>query len=383
VKPPAPEPEIVLDEDVSDGVEPARLVQRKGRGALSNATGRFETEKRVSFFDGWEARAGDDDAAGDDATPSPRTTIIPDATRTLITRNQSPDICFDQSINPYKGCEHGCIYCFARPTHSYLGMSAGLDFETKILAKLDGPELLRAELARRGYRCSPIAVGANTDPYQPSERTQRITRGILEVLAEHDHPVMIITKSGLIARDLDILAPMAAKNLVHVSVSVTTLDPQLTLSLEPRASRPRRRLDAIRALAGAGVPVGVLAAPMIPAINDFELERILAASREAGATEAGYVLLRLPHEVKDLFTEWLEAHFPDRKERVLSLVRQTRDGKLYDSAWGFRGRGTGEYADLLRRRFDVACRRLGFNQGRPDLDVSLFRGATRQLPLLF
>ncbi len=340
---------------------------RKGRGAVSNVEGRFE-KRRIDPID-------EDRAAGeeDDAPPRLETTVIPEKTRTVLSRNDSPDISFDRSINPYKGCEHGCVYCFARPTHSYLGLSPGLDFETKIFSKPDAARLLREELRRPGYRCEVIALGANTDPYQPVERDLKITRGLLEVLREHRHPVGIITKSGLVLRDLDILAPMAKERLASVFVSITTLDRALARTMEPRAASPGRRLETLRALTGAGVPAGVLSSPMIPGLNDSELERILEAAAAAGARSAGYVVLRLPHELKQLFTEWLETHYPLKAKHVLGLVRETHGGKLYDSDFGTRMKGTGPYAELLRRRFETACRRFGLSRGPAPLDTTRFR----------
>jgi len=290
----------------------------------------------------------------------------------VIARNQSPDVPFDRSVNPYRGCEHGCVYCFARPTHAWLGLSPGLDFETRLYAKPDAPALLRRELARKGYQCDTLAMGTNTDPYQPIERELRITRGILEVLAEHDHPVMIVTKSDLVVRDLDILGPMAARGLAKVGLSVTTLDRTLARTLEPRAPRPDKRLAAIRACADAGVPASVLVAPVIPAINDHEIEAILEASKAAGAETASWVMLRLPLEIAELVTEFLRAHFPDRADRVLSLVRQTRGGALYDAEWGQRMRGDGPYAQMIAHRFRAACRRLGLGRRTPGLDVGRF-----------
>ncbi|HXU11594.1 MAG TPA: PA0069 family radical SAM protein, partial [Candidatus Binatia bacterium] len=280
---------------------------------------------------------------------------------------------FDRSINPYKGCEHGCVYCFARPTHSYLGLSPGLDFETKIFSKPDAARLLSEELRRPGYRCEVIALGANTDPYQPVERDLKITRSILEVLLEHGHPVGIVTKGSLVLRDLDLLAAMAARRLATVMISITTLDRSLARRMEPRAASPERRLGTLRALSEAGIPVGVLSSPMIPGLNDAELERILEAAASAGARTAGYVILRLPHELQSIFAEWLEAHYPLRAAHVLNLVRETRGGKLYDSEFGQRMKGTGPYADLLRRRFETACRRLGLSRNRMDLDTTQFR----------
>ncbi len=343
---------------------------RKGRGAVSNEAGRYEPNTRVAVDDGW---AGD---PADDGPPPLRTVVSRDTSRTVIARNDSPDVPFDRSINPYRGCEHGCIYCFARPTHAWLGLSPGLDFETKLFAKFDAARLLEAELAKPSYTPDVIALGTNTDPYQPVERRLGITRSILEVLARARHPVTIVTKSQLVTRDLDILAPMAREGLVKVLVSVTTLDAALARKLEPRASRPGLRLDTIRRLAQAGVPTGVLAAPMIPALNDGEMDAILEAASEAGAETANYILLRLPLEIKDLFIEWLEAHFPDRKAHVLSLLRDMRGGGLYQSAWGKRMRGGGVYADLLARRFELACKRLGLNERDRPIDTTLFRRPT-------
>jgi len=339
----------------------------KGRGAVSNAaSSRFTREQRERVDDGW----GTADA---EMAERPDTIVGTDASRGIVTRNQSPDVPFDRSINPYKGCEHGCVYCFARPTHAYLDLSPGLDFETRIFAKPNAPDLLRKTLAKRGYEPDIITLGANTDPYQPIERRLEITRGILEVLAEANHPVCIVTKGATVTRDIDILAEMGRKNLARVMLSVTTLDRHLARRLEPRASTPARRIDAIRRLHDAGVATGVLAAPMIPAINDHELEAILAEAAGAGARSAGYVLLRLPHELTDLFGEWLDAHYPDRKDRVLSRVRQNRGGALNDSSWGRRLKGQGEFADLLAKRFRLACAKHGLNDQRWDLDTSQFR----------
>ena len=339
---------------------------RKGRGAVSNEAGRYEPHSRIAVDDGWA-----DDPA-DDGPPPLKTMVTRDTSRTVIARNASPDVPFDRSINPYRGCEHGCIYCFARPTHAWLGLSPGLDFETKLFAKFDAARLLEAELAQPSYTPDVIALGANTDPYQPVERRLGITRSILEVLARARHPVVIVTKSQLVTRDLDILAPMAREGLVKVFVSVTTLDSALARKMEPRASRPVLRIETIRRLAQAGVSAGVLTAPMIPALNDGEMDAILETASEAGAEAAGYILLRLPLEIKDLFIEWLEAHFPDRKNHVLSLLRDTRGGNLYQSAWGKRMRGDGVYADLLARRFELACKRLGLNERGWDLDTTRF-----------
>ncbi len=345
---------------------------RKGRGAVSNRSGRFEPYERAPVDDGWAS--GGHSGGPEGAPPEPlQTVILPDRSRSIIARNDSPDVGFDRSINPYRGCEHGCVYCFARPSHAYLGFSAGLDFETKIMVKHDAAELLQQELARPGYKPEAIALGANTDPYQPLERRLGITRRVLEVLARVRHPVTIVTKSDLVLRDLDLLAPMAERRLVRVMVSVTTQNRALARKMEPRAPTPQRRLDAIKALNQAGVPVGVLAAPMIPALNDAELEAILEAAVAAGARTGGYVLLRLPLEIRDLFVEWLEAHFPERKERVMSQLRGMREGRDYDSTWRLRQRGTGLAADLLARRFELASKRLGLNAEDWQFDSSQFR----------
>ena len=363
----------------------------KGRGALSNASGRFEQFTREDFDDGWDdgrndgrdesrqgARAEDRDSGGDpdrdrDDVPPPklRTTLTPDASRTIIAWNDSPDLPFDRSINPYRGCEHGCIYCYARPSHAYLGFSPGLDFETRLVFKPDAAALLRAELAKPRYSCAPIALGSNTDPYQPVERDLGITRAILEVLAECGHPVMIVTKSARVERDIDILGAMAAANRCSVAVSVTTLNRSLARRMEPRASAPHRRLETIRRLTAAGIPTGVFAAPMIPFLNDSELETILEQAREAGALGASYTMLRLPLEIADLFREWLAEHYPDRAGRVMERVRDTRGGKDYDSTFGQRMSGTGPVAELLAKRFRLAVGRLGF-PGFPELDCSGF-----------
>ena len=355
---------------------------RKGRGAISNPVGRFEPAQRFATDDGWQAQSGDE---GEDETPPVRTTVMRDATRSVLSKNDSPDVPFDRSINPYRGCEHGCIYCFARPSHAYLGLSTGLDFETKILIKPDAPRLLAGELAKSSYKPAIIALGTNTDPYQPLERELKITRGIFEVLASFNHPFSLVTKSALVIRDLDIIAPMAKKDLVRVFVSVTTLDRHLANKMEPRASTPSRRLAAIRALNEAGVPTGVMAAPMIPALNDDELESILEAAKEAGARSAGYTLLRLPFEIKDLFTEWLEEHAPLKAKHVLNLVRETRGGRLNDPNFVSRMRGQGPYAELLRKRFRMACARLELNKNDWNPDLSLFKVPPRpgdQLTLL-
>ena len=354
---------------------------RKGRGAIGNPSGRYESQTRQLIDDGWAEGGwaegwaeGWTGQAGRDAGTAPAlaTEVGIDASRTVIARNASPDVPFDRSINPYRGCEHGCVYCFARPGHAYLGLSPGLDFETRIFAKPEAAKRLSAELAKPSYVPAVIAIGTNTDPYQPVEKRLGITRSILEVLWAARHPVAIVTKSNLVLRDLDILAPMAEAKLARVLVSVTTLDPSLARKMEPRAARPGLRLETIRRLADSGVPTGTLAAPMIPGLNDDELEAILEAAARAGATSAGYILLRLPLEVKALFIEWLEAHFPDRKKRVLALLRGCRRGKLYDPAFGTRMTGEGVTAQLLARRFELACKRLGLAGNEWDLDTSQF-----------
>lgn len=337
----------------------------KGRGALTNLPGRFESLRTE--------QAEIDERAQWDEIPAIKTEVRAVAAKSIISRNQSPDIPFTQSINPYQGCEHGCIYCFARPTHAYLDLSPGLDFETRLVAKPNAAELLEQALLKPGYRCSPIAMGTNTDPYQPIEKEHRITRHILQVLQRYQHPVSIVTKSSLILRDLDILEDMARSQLCSVSISITTLDNDLKRKLEPRTASPARRLHTLQALKEAGVPVGVMAAPMIPTINDQELEAILNAAREAGALRAGYILLRLPHEVKELFHEWLSHHYPGRTQHVMSIIRQSRGGRLNDPAFGQRMRGQGFYADMLEQRFQVACRKLGMNQaGKGGLDCLRF-----------
>jgi DNA repair photolyase len=355
----------------------APSMARKGRGATINPPSRFDKQRREAFSDDW-SDPGWSDGGGTEYVPPPiRTEVAVDATKTIIAYNQSPDIGFDRSINPYRGCEHGCAYCFARPTHAYFGLSPGLDFETKLFAKPDAARLLEAELAAPKYQCQPIAMGTNTDPYQPVERSFKVTRSILEVLERCDHPVTIVTKGALVARDIDILARMAKKNLAWVGLSVTTLDRELARRLEPRAATPARRLAAMRALSEAGVPVGVMAAPIIPAINDHELEAILEAARDAGATSAGFVMLRLPHEIKDLMTDWLDVHAPMKKKRVLELIRGMRKGKLNDGEFGARFRPTGGYAGMIRQRFMIAARRLGLErEGRP-LDCSQFKKPAR------
>ena len=337
--------------------------RRRGRGTLSNRSGRFERTERVEVDDGWDAL---------EPLGEFRTTVTLETPRTVITRNDSPDISFDRSINPYRGCEHGCVYCFARPTHAHMGLSPGLDFETRLFVKQGAAERLEEELSAPGYKPRTIAIGTNTDPYQPIERQHRVMRSILEVLARCGHPVGIVTKSALVTRDIDLLAPMAARGLAKVAISVTTLDAGLARAMEPRATTPGKRLEAIRELAAAGIPVTVMVAPVIPAVNDAEIETILTRAHALGAREAGYVMLRLPLEVRDLFKEWLLAHFPDRFSHVMSLIRSMRDGKENDSAWGRRMIGTGPYAWMIGRRFEVATERLGFPKVRSKLRADLF-----------
>jgi DNA repair photolyase len=337
----------------------------KGRGALSNPAGRFDRTGLEAFDDGWYREEAPDSVA---------TSLQPDRARGVITTNASPDVGFEYSINPYRGCEHGCIYCYARPSHAYMGLSSGIDFETKLFYKADVRKVLEAELARPRYVCKPIMLGSNTDPYQPAERKLEVTRTILTVLAAARHPVSIITKGVGITRDLDILREMAQHRLVSVAISVTTLDAEIKRTLEPRAAAPQARLKVIRALTDAGVPVGVMVAPVVPAITDHEMETILDAAAAAGAKSAAYVLLRLPYEVKDLFKEWLAQHYPQRAEHVMSLVRDARGGRENDPQFGTRMRGTGAYAELIRARFRVASRRLGLDSVRErPLDTTLFR----------
>jgi DNA repair photolyase len=347
----------------------------KGRGTAVNPPNRFHTLHVEPVDDGWDAV--------EDDPQRPRTTLLADSSRSLLVYNRSPDVPFDRSINPYRGCEHGCVYCYARPSHAYLDCSPGLDFETKIFHKPNAAALLRAELARPGYRCQPIALGVNTDAYQPAERRLNITRQILQVLLEFRHPVGIVTKSALVERDLDLLTRLADDNLVHVTVSVTTLDRTLARSLEPRAAAPQRRLQTIRALSRAGIPVAVLVAPVVPALNDAEIETILRAVREAGAGSAGYVMLRLPHEVKGLFRDWLQQHQPLKAERIMRRVREMRGGRDNDSRFGHRMRGDGAYAELIAQRFRIALARLGFAE-LPEYDLTRFRApraASAQLDL--
>jgi DNA repair photolyase len=347
----------------------------KGRGAASNPGVRFEANTREQTHDGWYE---------DEIVEHVSETVLPDRARSVITPNNSPDVGFDQSINPYRGCSHGCVYCFARPSHAYLGLSPGLDFETKLFYKVDAVKILETELAKPKYVCKPIALGINTDGYQPLEKRLEITRGILGVLARCRHPVTIVTKSALVVRDIDLLADLAKDRLVSVMVSITSLTNDIKRTLEPRAASPQARLRVVQQLAQAGIPAGVLIAPVIPAITDHEMEDILAAAKEAGADSAGYVLLRLPHEVKILFREWLAMHYPDRAKHVMSLINQTRGGKDYDAEFGLRMTGTGPYAELLRTRFELARRKCGFDSARArhELDVSLFRPPAPDQPQL-
>ncbi|WP_374654630.1 PA0069 family radical SAM protein [Dongia sp.] len=375
---------------------------RKGRGAVSNRAGRFESGLRPAEDDGWqEARnaAGDEafsglsfkgvplglsprpvaKGGGEDELPPLKTHVALDTARSIISHNKSPDIPFDQSINPYRGCEHGCIYCYARPTHAYLGHSPGLDFETRLYMKADAAKLLEKELRRPGYKPSVIALGANTDPYQPIEKRYGITREVLHVLAAYNHPLGITTKSANVCRDIDILAPMAAKHLAKVYLSVTTLDRDLARVMEPRASTPQKRLDAIRQLSEAGIPVGVSVAPIIPGLTDHEIEAIVEAASAAGATSVSWTLLRLPLEIKDLFQEWLEAHHPLKAKRVLDLVRECRDGALYKAEFGARMKGSGPYATLIRQRVQTIARKLGLNGYRWEVDSGQFRAPTGRM----
>jgi DNA repair photolyase len=358
-----------------------RSAGRKGRGAVSNPAGRFAVTESETIDDGW----------GSLDSPLPRlvTEATAEAARTILTRNNSPDIPFDRSINPYRGCEHGCIYCYARPAHAYVDLSPGLDFETRLFYKPQAAELLRDELSAPRYRCRPIALGANTDPYQPIERRYRITRSVLETLSDLDHPVTIITKgAALIERDLELLADMAARRLVNVAISLTTLDVELKRHLEPRAASPSARLAAMRRLSEAGVPTCVMVAPVIPALTDHEVERLLAAAAQAGCTNAGYVVLRLPHEVEPLFEEWLQTHAPLKAARVMARMREFHAGRSYDATFGIRQRGVGNHAQLLANRFERACRRHGLNLGEDiPLDTERFeqtrsRRAGAQMTLL-
>lgn len=351
---------------------PARpLAPRKGRGAVTNLQGRYEVDQREEFDDGWQHRSEPED--GSEGEPALRTQVYEERAKSILTRNQSPDIPFSVSLNPYRGCEHGCIYCFARPTHSYLGLSPGLDFESRIYAKINARELLLRELAKPSYEPEPIALGVNTDAWQPVERDLRLTRGVVEVLAQRQHPFAAITKSSLIERDLDLLVPMAQRRQFMAAITITTLDAGIARTLEPRAATPSRRLRTIRTLAEAGIPVGVSIAPVIPFVTEPDMERVLEACAEAGATSASYIVLRLPWEVAPLFQDWLAAHFPQRAERVMSRVRDMRGGKDYDSDFAQRMKGTGLWADLLKQRFHNAVKRLGLNERRHGiLDMSAF-----------
>ncbi|AMM14576.1 radical SAM protein [Burkholderia sp. PAMC 28687] len=343
----------------------------KGRGAVTNLQGRYEKDERERVDDGWTHTDQDGEAEG---APALRTQVFEERAKTILTRNSSPDIPFGVSLNPYRGCEHGCIYCFARPTHSYLGLSPGLDFESRIYAKINAGELLEHELDKPSYQPEPIALGVNTDAYQPVERNLRITRRVIEILSERGHPFAAITKSSLVERDIDLLAPMAQKGQVMVAVTITTLDTDIARTLEPRAATPARRLRTIRTLAEAGIPVGVSVAPMIPFVTEPDMERVLEACAEAGARSASYIVLRLPWEVAPLFKDWLAAHFPDRAERVMGRVRDMRGGKDYDSDFAKRMKGEGLWADMLKQRFDHAARRLVLNQRhRGILNMSAFR----------
>ncbi|MFQ5567036.1 MAG: PA0069 family radical SAM protein [Paracoccaceae bacterium] len=338
--------------------------RRRGRGAAVNPAGRFERLRAEPVHDGWEI---------EEELPPVRTEVALDRSRSVLVRNTSPDVPFDRSINPYRGCEHGCTYCYARPSHAQLGLSPGLDFETRLVAKPDAPGLLEAALRKPDYKVAPIAIGTNTDPYQPIEKTWAIMRGVLEVLRDYRHPVTITTKGSLVTRDLDVLGPMGRAGLAHVQVSLTTLDPRLSRAMEPRAAGPGRRLAMIRALAGAGVPVGVNVAPVIPALTDHEIERLLQAAAQAGARRAGYITLRLPLEVGPLFREWLERYCPDRAARVLGRVRELHSGRDYDPTFGKRMKGEGVHARLIARRFEAGCRRYGLAMAGRDLRCDLFR----------
>ena len=348
----------------------------KGRGVSNNPSSRFDDLERLRVSDGWDLE--------EEEITYLQTELIPEFPKTIISRNKSPDIPFQQSINPYKGCEHGCVYCFARPSHSYLGLSPGLDFETKIFYKPEAAKLLKAELSRKNYNCKPIALGINTDAYQPAEKNLKITRSLLEVLSKFNHPVSIVTKASRILRDLDILAPMAEKRLVNVMVSITTLDKQIARIMEPRASSPINRLSVLKAMSDNHIPCGVLFSPIIPAINDTELEAIFSASSENGATMAGYVLIRLPYELTKMFSRWLLDYFPDRKKKVLSLIKQCREGELYRPQFGKRMTGTGPYSEMLRLRFVSSCKRHNFNRRNREtnLNVDLFSAKNQQLNLL-
>lgn len=347
---------------------PIEAERRRGRGATSNDVGRFERFGREPFDDGW---------GGEDPLPALKTEVRTEPPRSMITYNRSPDLPFDRSINPYRGCEHGCIYCFARPSHAYLGLSPGLDFETRLVARPGAAQVLAAELRRKGYEVAPLAIGTNTDPYQPVERDMKITRDCLKVLRDFRHPVAIVTKGTLIERDLDILSDMARDGLVRVGVSVTTLDAGLARRMEPRVPSPKRRLAVIRRLSQAGVPVRLMASPIVPGLSDHEIEALLQAGKEAGASAASWIMLRLPREVSPLFQQWLAEHYPDREGRVMARLREMHGGREYDAAWGRRMRGEGVYAEMIARRFDLAAARHGLDRPQPELRCDLFRVPAR------
>ena len=349
---------------------PPPSIRTPGRGVLTNPDNRFDTLVVRGEDDGWP---GDQEPL-----PPLRTVVTDEVARSIIAWNSSPDLDFDRSINPYRGCEHGCVYCFARPTHAYLGLSPGLDFESRLIARPNAPDVLERELRARSYKVATIAIGTNTDPYQLIERERRIMRGILEVLERAGHPVGIVTKSSLVVRDIDILARMAQRQLVKVAISVTSLDPKLARTMEPRASTPPKRLDALKRLSDAGIPTTVMVAPVIPALNDMEIERILDSAAHAGVREASYILLRLPLEVRDLFREWLIANYPDRYRHVFALIREMRGGRDYDSQWGTRMKGTGPLAWMIGRRFEVACEKLGLNRRRTRLTTGHFAPPERR-----
>ncbi len=376
---PDPHREPHDDADVWRPIAPP--APRKGRGAVTNLQGRYEVDQRETFDDGWQQPGTDEQSE----VTALRTQVFEERAKSILTRNQSPDIPFSVSLNPYRGCEHGCIYCFARPTHSYLGLSPGLDFESRLYAKVNAPELLARELSKPSYEPEPIALGVNTDAWQPVERELRLTRRVVEVLAGRGHPFAAITKSSLIERDLDLLVPMAQRNQFMAAITITTLDADIARTLEPRAATPARRLRTIRTLAEAGIPVGVSIAPVIPFVTEPDMERVLEACAEAGATSASYIVLRLPWEVAPLFHQWLAAHFPQRAERVMNRVRDMRGGKDYDASFSQRMKGTGLWSELLRQRFHKAVRRLGLNERRHGiLDMSEFVGAkaAREKPQL-
>jgi DNA repair photolyase len=376
-----PDPDREPHDDAHAWQPIAPPAPRKGRGAVTNLQGRYEVDQRETFDDGWQQPGGEEEGE----VQALRTQVFEERAKSILTRNQSPDIPFSVSLNPYRGCEHGCIYCFARPTHSYLGLSPGLDFESRIYAKINAPELLARELSKPSYEPEPIALGVNTDAWQPVERELRLTRRVVEVLAGRGHPFAAITKSSLIERDLDLLVPMAQRHQFMAAITITTLDAEIARTLEPRAATPARRLRTIRTLAEAGIPVGVSIAPVIPFVTEPDMERVLEACAEAGATSASYIVLRLPWEVAPLFHQWLAAHFPQRAERVMNRVRDMRGGKDYDASFSQRMKGTGLWAELLRQRFHKAVRRLGLNERRHGiLDMSEFVGAktAREKPQL-